>query len=174
MILLPLVHLLYLLCAIRLNPGLSYTNCGRLLPNGFWDFYLAIEPLMEVDLSDNREVHEWSVMLPSDIAHALESDERETDTRGLCAAGCCYPLRAAEDESFPRPLRIGAVGRLVGLVGSGVERVDGVVPEDRLHLVAVLGLELGERRQHLLAEGTVEVRELDAGHETPSVFRRAL
>ena len=164
MILLPLVHVLYLFCAIRLNPGLSCTNCGRLLPNRFGDFYLAVEPLTEVDLSDNREVHEWSVMLPSDIAHALESDKRETDTRGLCAAGCCYPLRAAEDESFPRPLRVGAVGRLVGLVRSRVERVDGVIPEDPLRVVPVLGLDPRERRPHPREERSVEVRELDAGH----------
>jgi hypothetical protein len=43
-------------------------------------------------------------MLPSERADSSESDQRETDTSGLCTAGCCYAIRVVEDSSFLRPV----------------------------------------------------------------------
>jgi hypothetical protein len=64
-------------------------------------------------------------------------------------------------------LRIGAMGRLVSQVRCRLEPVDGVIPQDPLRVIAVLELELGERRTHPRAEGTVEICELDDRHRHP-------
>jgi hypothetical protein len=45
-----------------------------------------------------------------------------------------------------------------------MELLDRKISEDQLHFVAVLGLELRERRQHPRAEGTVKIGEVDDRH----------
>ena len=68
-------------------------------------------------------------------------------------------------RGLARALRMGTAGRFLGLARRRVQLVDGEVPPHELHVVAVLGRELGQGRQHARAKGAVKIRALDDNHQ---------